>query len=37
MVALVVKNLPAKAGDAKDSGLIPEFERCPGRGNGTPL
>ena len=37
MLVLVVKNPPAKAGDVKDSGSIPEFERSPGRGNGTPL
>ena len=30
----VVKNLPAKAGDA---GLIPGLGRCPGRGNGNPI
>ena len=33
---LVVKNLPANAGDARDTGLIPKF-RSPGEGNGTPL
>ena len=33
----VVKNLPANAGDAGDSGLIPGLERCPGGGNGNPL
>ena len=31
---LVVKNLPAKAGDAC---LIPELGRYPGDGNGNPL
>ena len=33
-VVLVVKNLPANAGDA---GLIPGFGRSPGGGNGNPL
>ena len=33
-VALVVKNLPANAGD---SGSIPESGRYPGEGNGDPL
>ena len=36
-MALVVKNLPANAGDAKDVGLIPGSGRSPGVGNGTPL
>ena len=36
-VALVVKNLPANAGDARDSGLIPGLGRSPGEGNGNPL
>ena len=35
-VALVVKNLPAKAGDL-DSGWIPVSERSPGGGHGNPL
>ena len=30
----VVKNLPANVGDV---GLIPESERFPGEGNGSPL
>ena len=30
----VVKNLPANAGDARDTGLIPELERSHGEGNG---
>ena len=30
----VVKNLPAKAGDTGDVGLIPESGRSPGGGNG---
>ena len=33
----VVKNLPAKAGDAGDTALIPGLERPPGGGNGNPL
>jgi len=33
----VVKNPPAKAGDAGDIGLIPELGRSPGEGNGNPL
>ena len=34
-VALVVKNLPAKAEDARDEGAIPGSGRYPGVGNGT--
>ena len=33
----MVKNPPAKAGDAGDIGLIPELGRSPGEGNGNPL
>ena len=33
----VVKNPPANAGDRRDSGLIPESEISPGKGNGNPL
>ena len=33
----MVKNLPANAGDVRDSGLIPRLGRSPGGGNGTPL
>ena len=33
----MVKNLPASAGDAGDSGLIPGSGRSPGEGNGNPL
>ena len=33
-VAKVVKNLPANAGDAGDTGSIPGLERSPGVGNG---
>ena len=29
---LVVKNLPANAGDVRDAGLIPGLERSPGGG-----
>ena len=36
-VALVVKNPPANAGDARDVGSIPEWGRSPGEGNGTLL
>ena len=36
-VALVVKNLPANAGDLRDVGLIPGSGRSPGVGNGNPL
>ena len=36
-VALVIKNLPANAGDARDEDLIPESVRSPGRENGTLL
>ena len=33
----VVKNLPAKAGDARDVGSIPGLGRSPGGGHGNPL
>ena len=33
----MVKNLPAKAGDAGDMGLIPGSGRYPAIGNGNPL
>ena len=36
-MALVVKNLPANAGDARDAGSIPGTGRSPGVGNGNPL
>ena len=36
-VVLVVKNLPANAGDMKDAGLIPELGRSPGEGHSNPL
>ena len=35
--ALVAKNSPAKAGEARDSGSIPGLGRSPGEGNGNPL
>ena len=34
-VALVVKNLPANAGDVRDTGLIPGLARSPGGGYGN--
>ena len=34
-MVLVVKNLSARAGDIRDSGLIPESERSPGERNGN--
>ena len=34
---LVVKNLPAKAGDIRDVGSIPGLGRSPGERNGYPL
>ena len=36
-VALVIKNLPANAGDAGDPGSIPGLGRCPAGGQGNPL
>jgi len=36
-VVLVVKNLPANAGDTGDAGSIPESGRSLGEGNGNPL
>ena len=36
-MALVVKNLPANAGEIRDAGSIPESGRFPGEGNGNPL
>ena len=36
-MVLVVKNLPANAGDARDSGLIPGSGRYLGIGNGNTL
>ena len=36
-MALVVKNLPANAGDTTDLDTIPGLGRSPGGGNGSPL
>ena len=36
-VVLVIKNLPANAGDLRDKGLIPGSGRSPGGGHGNPL
>ena len=36
-VVLMVKNLPANAGDIRNVGLIPGSGRSPGGGNGNPL
>ena len=36
-VALVVKNQPGNAGDARDDGSITGWGRFPGVGYGTPL
>ena len=36
-VALVVKNLPAKAAGVRDTGLISGLGRSPGEGHGNPL
>ena len=36
-VVLVVKNLPANAGDIRDAGLIPVLGRSPGGDHGNPL
>ena len=33
----MVKNLPASAGDLRDSGLSPGLGRSPGGGHGNPL
>ena len=35
--ALLVKNPPANAGDARDMGWIPEWARSPGEVNGNAL
>jgi len=34
---IVVKNLPANAGDTRDAGLIPELGRSLGIGNDNPF
>ena len=36
-MALVVKNLPASAGDLRDKGSIPGLGISPGEGHGNPL
>ena len=36
-VVLVVKNLPANAGDIREEGSIPGLGRSPGGGHGSPL
>ena len=36
-MALVVKNIPAAAGDTRDAGSIPGTRRSPGGGHGNPL
>ena len=36
-MALVMKNVPANAGDIKDSGSIPGSGRSPGGGHDNPL
>ena len=36
-VVLVVKHLPAKAGDARDTGSISGSRRSPGGGHGNPV
>ena len=36
-MALVVKNLPANAGDTRDSDSVPGLGRSPGEGKGNPL
>ena len=36
-MALVVKNLPANAGDIREAGSVPGLERSPGEGPGNPL
>ena len=35
--ALIIKNLPAKKEDIRDTGLIPGLGRPPGGGHGNPL
>ena len=36
-VVIVVKNLPANAGDRRDMGSTPGLGRSPGGGHGNPL
>ena len=33
----VVRNMPANAGDTRDTGSVPELGRFPGERNGMPL
>ena len=37
VVALVIKNLPANAGDIRDVGLVPRLGRSPEVGRDNPL
>ena len=37
LVAQVVKELPANAGDSRGVGSVPGLGRSPGEGNGNPL
>ena len=37
LVAIVLKNPPANAGDIRDAGLSPGLERYPGGGHGNTL
>ena len=36
-MALVIKNLPDNAGEARDAGSIPESGRSPGGGHSNPF
>ena len=36
-LVLVIKNLPANAGDSGDASLTPGLGRSPGGGNGDPI
>ena len=36
-MVLVVKNLPANAGDIRDAGVMPGLGKSPGGGRGNPL
>ena len=36
-MVLVVKNVPARAGNVRDLGLTPGLGRTPGEGNGSPF
>ena len=36
-LVLVVKNVPANAGDVRDAASVPKLERSPGGGHGNPL